>query len=948
MQKLLSLPLNLVGDFHKLTHTNPDEWFVTSDPADTKLGSGGGTTWLIDRWKEARENRSDDNRRIIIHAGGQSRRIPAYAPSGKILTPIPIFRWERGQQLRQNLLSLQLPLYERIMAKAPKSLTTLIASGDVYIRADNRLDEIPDADVVCYGLWVDPTLATRHGVFVSHNDSPESLAYMLQKPTIETLAQLSASNYFLMDIGIWLLSERALNLLMSRSRQPDAPHGLRHYDMYSDFGAALGSEPRLNDPEINSLTVAVVPLKGGEFYHYGTSRELLTSTTTVQNKVFDQRLLMQRKLKPNGTLFVQNTDINYHLSDKNDYVWVENAYVGPKWTLSKRNIVTGVPYNDWELQLAEGVCLDIVPLKSGGYALRPYGFDDAFKGALAEQTTTFLNAPMPDWMERRELSEAEIGGDTDDIQQSRIFPVVSDMGESTLNMLRWMIDGSSATSGRSAWKMAKKLSADEISADADLTKLFEQRNSFCRNSVEKLAGNYEKSVIYQLDLADLAQIYNEFGLPAPKPVDTAAESIKRIQNRMLRAQVITLNGEDLSEAKREEDEAFRIMRSEILADIRRSPSSPSIDVRSDQIVWGRSPVRIDLAGGWTDTPPYSLLNGGAVVNMGVDLNGQPPLQVYIKPSNRHEIVLRSIDMGASETVSSFEQLRDFANVGSPFSIPKAALALAGFLPEFSESKASTLKRQLENIGGGIEITLLSAVPAGSGLGTSSILAATVLGSLSDFCGLGWDKDEICRRTLALEQLLTTGGGWQDQYGGVLSGVKLLQTSTGTLQQPLVNWLPDHLFTSPGHKDCHLLYYTGITRTAKNILSEIVRGMFLNSAKQLAVLREMKDHAAETADAIQRNDFKRYGKMIASTWMQNKQLNPGTNPPSVESIIAKVSDYLLGCKLPGAGGGGFLYMVAKDPEAAVRARETLRLDPPNDRARFVEISLSDTGLKVSRS
>ena len=79
----------------------------------------------------------------------------------------------------------------------------------------------------------------------------------------------------------------------------------------------------------------------------------------------------------------------------------------------------------------------------------------------------------------------------------------------------------------------------------------------------------------------------------------------------------------------------------------------------------------------------------------------------------------------------------------------------------------------------------------------------------------WDKNEICRRTLALEQLLTTGGGWQDQYGGVLlQGIKLLQTETGFVQNPLIHWLPEHLFTHPEYRDCHLLYYTGITRTAK--------------------------------------------------------------------------------------------------------------------------------------
>ena len=127
---------------------------------------------------------------------GQSRRLPGYAPSGKILTPIPVFRWARGQRLEQNLLSLQLPLYEQIMEKAPASLRTLIASGDVYIRAGQPLQDIPDVDVVCYGLWVDPNLAKNHGVFVSSRSIPINWTLCfrnLRSRSWETDAKLTCS-----------------------------------------------------------------------------------------------------------------------------------------------------------------------------------------------------------------------------------------------------------------------------------------------------------------------------------------------------------------------------------------------------------------------------------------------------------------------------------------------------------------------------------------------------------------------------------------------------------------------------------------------------------------------------------------------------------------------------------------------------------------------------------
>jgi len=944
MQKLLSLPPNLVSAFYELENVDRTEWFCTSDPIGMKLGSGGGTTWLLREWYRNQQTEHSTEKRILLHAGGQSRRLPGYAPSGKILTPIPVFRWARGQKLGQNLLSLQVPLYEKIMEQAPEKLRTLIASGDVYIRAEKPLQDIPDADVVCYGLWVDPVLATHHGVFVSDRKQPEALDFMLQKPSLQELENLSKTHLFLMDIGIWLLSDRAVELLMKRSLKDGSGSDLKYYDLYSDFGLSLGNHPRITDDELNRLSVAILPLPGGEFYHYGTSRELLSSTVTLQNRVYDQRQIMHRKVKPNPAIFVQNAEVGISLSSNNDNLWIENSFVGTSWKIGSRQIITGVPENDWTLELPDGVCIDIVPLAEKHWAVRPYGFDDVSKGDIRDEKTLYLGTSFPDWLAERGLTPDDVTGRKDDLQAAGIFPVVEgveQMGE----VLRWMTSEPELTEGKEIWLNSQRLSADEISAKADLRQLYAQRESFRKGNWELLARNYEKSVFYQLDLADVAEDFHCLKIDKPDVLPADAPQMQRIHNRMLRAQIDKLNGKDF---QNDEKEAFELLREGLLSDLYEKKSSPYLNVYSDQIVWGRSPVRIDVAGGWTDTPPYSLFAGGNVVNLAIELNGQPPLQVYVKPCKEYRVVLRSIDMGAMEVVNTFEELQDYCKIGSPFSIPKAALTLAGFGPAFSEVVYPSLEKQLQAFGTGIEITLLSAIPAGSGLGTSSILASTVLGSLSDFCGLMWDKNEICRRTLALEQLLTTGGGWQDQYGGVLQGIKLLQTETGFVQNPLIHWLPEHLFTHPEYRDCHLLYYTGITRTAKGILAEIVRSMFLNSSAHLAILENMKAHALDMAETIQRNDFETYGALIGKTWMQNQALDCGTNPPAVEEIINKIKDYTLGYKLPGAGGGGYLYMVAKDPQAALRIREILTQDVPNPCARFVEMALSGTGFQVSRS
>ena len=895
MKKLLSLPPNLVECFHDITNTSHEEWFCTNDPIGSKLGSGGGTTWAV---KQARNSGfiAEGERCIILHAGGQSRRLPSYAPSGKILTPIPVFRWKRGQKLSQNLLDLQLPLYQQIMEKAPLCLTTMIVSGDVYIRANEPLQEIPEADVVCYGLWVDPSLAKNHGVFVSRRDNPDQLDHMLQKPSVETLGKLMQKHLFLMDIGIWILSDKALRLLMKHED---------YYDLYSDFGLALGNNPKIEDPELNALKVAILPLPGGEFHHYGTSREMISSTLAVQNSVIDQREIMQKGVKAHPAVFVQNADVKVKFSSENSEIWIENSAVGDKWTISNKNIITGVPENDWTLTLAPEQCIDVIPFGEKQYVARPYGFNDTFKGEL---------------------------------QSTPLFPIVDntdDLGA----VLDWMTGNKENSRGAEVFDKSRKISAEDISSYANLRRLEAQRKAFRALNWPLLAKNHENSVFYQINLNNAADEFKKFGIETPAPLPETADRLTRISDAMFRNR---LTGE-----QKYEDEAFALMREGLTATTR-VPQQPKLSVFADQIVWGRSPVRIDLAGGWSDTPPFSLMEGGNVVNIAIELNGQPPLQVYIKPSKDYRITLRSIDLGAAEKLNTYDELKQFNKVGSPFSIPKAALALAGFLPEFCAQKYASLEEQLKDFGSGIEMTMLSAIPAGSGLGTSSILASTVLGAVNDFCGLGWDRYDICNRTLVLEQLLTTGGGWQDQYGGVLHGVKLLQTQAGWKQQPLVRWLPNNLFTAPEYSKLHLLYYTGITRTAKGILAEIVRGMFLNSTEHLEILDQMKTHALDLHDAIQRNDFQTMGRLIRKTWTQNQRLDSGTNPASVKAITDMIDDLCLGYKLPGAGGGGYLYMVAKDEDAASRIKKILTSNPPNDKARFVDMTLSHKGLEISKS
>lgn len=957
MKKLLSLPPNLVHFFNDIEEKDTENWFCASDPPGNRIGSGGGTSWILkESWIKDKNRKQflnwlSEEKRMIIHAGGQGRRLPAYAPSGKVLTPIPVFRWERGQKIDQNLLDLQVNLYEKILDNAPKNLNTLIASGDVYIRSEGKIDTLPEADIVCYGIWTDTALASKHGVFVCNRKNPEELQYMLQKPSRKVLKELSQEHLFLMDIGIWVLSDKAVKLLMQRSGYDFNNKGelnflekLDFYDLYSEFGLNLGTQAAKNDKDLNKLTVNIKALPNGEFYHFGTSKELVSSMVQTQNRVMDQRSILHKDSKPNATMFIQNAIVKTKLNPEQKNLWIENSFIDEKWQLKADHILTGIPENNWEINLPKGVCMDIIPINEDDYCIRFYGYDDTFKGSIHAKETRYIGKSFHHWLSSHNLDLSLFGSEKDtDIQETQIFPVLK-REEIDEEFLNWIINSTNSSDLSQKWKSCKRISADEIVDQANLIRLYSQRDRFRNLNIPMLRKNYKKSIIYQVDLDDIAKrvVKNNIFMPAKF---LSKDPIVQMHEYMFQARVKQYHNLDF---KKEEKKAFQILQESIIETLGYQNMLPQLNVFQDQIVWGRSPVRIDVAGGWSDTPPYSIIHGGAVVNLAIELNGQPPLQVYIKPSKEFKIILRSIDVGTREDITTYDELANFIQVGSAFSITKAALYLSGFHPAFSLEKHKGLEDQLKEFGSGIEISTLAAIPKGSGLGTSSILAATVLGALSDFCGFDWNQNEISNRALVLEQLLTTGGGWQDQYGGVLPGIKLLTTTKGSNQTPDVKWAPNFIFSLPENKSRMLLYYTGITRTAKNILGEIVRGMFLNENKNTSILNDIKLHAFDTFNILQSGNFDEYSKCVERTWRQKQYLDTGTNPPEVQKIIGLIKDYASAFKLPGAGGGGYLYIISKDTEASGKIRTILNENPPNKLARFVDMDLSLTGFQVTRS
>ena len=144
----------------------------------------------------------------------------------------------------------------------------------------------------------------------------------------------------------------------------------------------------------------------------------------------------------------------------------------------------------------------------------------------------------------------------------------------------------------------------------------------------------------------------------------------------------------------------------------------------------------------------------------------------------------------------------------------------------------------------------------------------------------------------------------------------------------------------------LLYYTGLRRLAKNILHEVV-GRYLDRDRgAMETLRRLHAFPPLMAEAMGMRDTARFGSLIDVAWRLNVDLDPDHTTPVIERLRETVRPYVLGAKLLGAGGGGFLLMVCRSVEDAAAVKRLLEGKPPNDKARFFDYSISRTGLVVT--
>jgi len=304
----------------------------------------------------------------------------------------------------------------------------------------------------------------------------------------------------------------------------------------------------------------------------------------------------------------------------------------------------------------------------------------------------------------------------------------------------------------------------------------------------------------------------------------------------------------------------------------------------------RAPVRIPIGGGGTDLPSYYSLYGGEWTSAAIDK------YVYITVNKRFENTLR-VSYSKTEEVENPEEVQH--------PIVREALQLLG-------------------ISGGIEIVSIADVPSNTGLGTSGSFTVALLTALHAFLR-NTTKNDLPPRKEITEQachiamnLLKEPSGKQDEYIAAYGGITSFSASkNGEVEvEPLY---PQKIApeTIRELENNLLMLYTGIRRESRDALKIQVEATKKGEKEMIENLHRVKEIGREIREALAKNDFHQFGKLLDLHW-QEKIKRKGTSDPQINRWYEMAKEAgAIGGKLIGAGGGGFFVFYCEEEKDRLR-------------------------------
>ena len=950
---------------------------VLPDPDGKRVGSGGATlhvlNYIADREREKgrRGNFFQGLRILVIHSGGDSKRVPQYSACGKLFSPVP-------RELPNGFGSTLFDEFVIGMSGVPSRIPEgmLVLSGDVLLLFNPLQIDFNARGAAAISMKENVETGKEHGVFL--NDGNDYVGQFLHKQSEERLRALGAVNAHGnvdLDTGAVVLDVKLLEALyglISTDGEPDEVkfqefvNEKARISFYGDFLYPLAGQSTLEqyykeaaEGEINEellccrkkiwdalhgFSMKLICLSPAEFIHFGTTSELMRLVT---HDVEDYEFLDWKKqvvtTAPDGSDYAAHNSYVGKRAKIGKGAYLENSFILDESCVGDGSVISGVKLKN--TTVPEGVVLHGLKLLDGRYVTRIYGVDDNPKGRLENaEDARFLGSTLKDFLASNGISVSELWeeGQEHSLWCALLYPAAASMEESVrfALIIGKMARGEVSLEEQAAWRQAERLSLQSSFNRADVLAAGSwQRELENRILASRFLWQLEAGVYYK----DALKTFGTHGIDEEVfslLMEDAEHSNFSLKIRIFyavaqymkeRRLIFGQTGYDLVEAL-----CFDTIQKTIFDDAA-SRLSAIKDYRIAQDrVDVELPVRVNWGGGWTDTPPHCNEQGGTVLNAALKLNGIYPIQICVERLSELHVEFASTDIGASGHADTVEEIQDCHNPYDPFALHKAALIACGIIPlngesgvqsgsgetdnvqkmdggtsEIHEGAQESLQEICSRLGGGIRLsTKVVGIPQGSGLGTSSILSGACVKGLFRFLGREATDDEIYAIVLAMEQIMSTGGGWQDQVGGLTPGIKFITTRPGIHQQIHVEQVKIPVETAKELQERFALIYTGQRRLARNLLRDVVGGYLGGRPESIDALERMQSVAVLMRFELERGNLDAFADLLNRHWELSRQLDSGSTNTCIEQIFLSCEDLIDARFIAGAGGGGFLQVLLK--------------------------------------
>lgn len=898
-------------------------WGVISDPEDKRVGSGGATFNAL-RYVRSVSGDSEffkHNKILVIHSGGDSKRVPTYSVGGKLFMPF--------QKNLDNGTSATLfdELIESLSC-VPEKINSgmLIISGDILVMFDPEKLNFLECDAVALSVNGSVDVGKNHGVFLTDcNNNLEKFLHKKAPDILKRECAVDKQGMVKLDTGsIWLgekILENLFGLIETKGNVSTAKFNKFVNDkvclsFYADIIYPLACNAVFEDylketPEkdfsdelmscrkmiwdaINQFNLKVNLISHSEFLHFGTLNEI--------HKIFCSNI---DNFKPLGWHRLINTNCSFENITVNNSFIDSNVCVGNNsyvidsrlmgnTKVGKNSILYGVSAQD--RVIPPGVIVDGFKLCDGKYVARILGVNDNPKLTF-EDGCSFLGLPFETVIKQLRLNENDIWEPNQkrDLWNARLFC----KGEAPQKALDCALALHDSVINGNPLQHPLELSFFSSAQQADLDSMLNKKVCIYNEvtALKIIESIKSRSPVNELKASFGKVLSNSI---IEKLIELASGADKALKIRVL-YYCSELCNNNLSNK----------LRKEYLSELREwliGVYTQHSDFSKEKMVpyaKNELPVRVNWGGTWTDTPPYSYENGGGVLNAAILLDDKFPVKTEIKSINEKHIVLENLDVKAIQVFKDIEELQKCTNTDDPFALSKACLIACGIIPQ----KGGNLDKITDKFGGFHLTTKVENVAQGSGLGISSILACSCLIILYRFFGVDYDRDKLLNATLCAEQLMTTGGGWQDQAGGYLRGIKL--TSSEKYDKSFnLKTLELTAETKNELQRRFVLINTGQNRLARDILRSVVEGYIGADTDALKALEEIRKLPKMMITELEEGNIYKFAKLLTLQYELTCKMNKDFTTPYIEEIFKACNPLIDGKMICGAGGGGFIQIILK--------------------------------------